>query len=76
MIIVTGGSGFIGSNIVKALNNIEQNNILIVDNLANGTKFSLCILHRHSDKKSLLFRSLGSSHDASRLEHLIWYIPS
>ncbi|WGL98430.1 ADP-glyceromanno-heptose 6-epimerase [Arsenophonus sp. aPb] len=39
MIIVTGGAGFIGSNIVKALNDIGRNDILVVDNLKNGAKF-------------------------------------
>ena len=36
MIIVTGGAGFIGSNIVKALNAIGRSDILVVDNLKNG----------------------------------------
>lgn len=39
MIIVTGGAGFIGSNIIKALNKIGYNQILVVDNLKNGTKY-------------------------------------
>ncbi|RKR71254.1 ADP-glyceromanno-heptose 6-epimerase [Otariodibacter oris] len=39
MIIVTGGAGFIGSNIVKALNKIGRKDILVVDNLKNGEKF-------------------------------------
>ncbi|MGP1958200.1 MAG: ADP-glyceromanno-heptose 6-epimerase [Arsenophonus sp.] len=39
MIIVTGGSGFIGSNIIKALNDIGQNNILVVDNFKKKDKF-------------------------------------
>ena len=38
MIIVTGGAGFIGSNIVRALNRRGENNILLVDNLTNGHK--------------------------------------
>lgn len=38
MIIVTGGAGFIGSNIIKALNDRGENNILVVDNLTNGKK--------------------------------------
>ncbi|KLV07450.1 ADP-L-glycero-D-manno-heptose-6-epimerase [Photobacterium aquae] len=40
MIIVTGGAGMIGSNIVKALNEIGRNDILVVDNLKDGTKFA------------------------------------
>lgn len=39
MIIVTGGAGFIGSNIVKALNDEGYTDILVVDNLKDGTKF-------------------------------------
>lgn len=39
MIIVTGGAGMIGSNIVKALNDKGYTDILVVDNLKDGTKF-------------------------------------
>ncbi|WP_076589013.1 ADP-glyceromanno-heptose 6-epimerase [Vibrio ostreicida] len=39
MIIVTGGAGMIGSNIVKALNEKGISDILIIDNLKNGKKF-------------------------------------
>ncbi len=39
MIIVTGGCGFIGSNIVKALNEKGITDILVVDNLTEGHKF-------------------------------------
>ena len=39
MIIVTGGAGFIGSNIVKGLNERGREDILIVDNLTNMVKF-------------------------------------
>ena len=38
MIIVTGGAGFIGSNIVRGLNNLGIDDILIVDNLKNASK--------------------------------------
>ena len=39
MIIVTGGAGFIGSNIVKGLNELGREDILVVDNLTNMVKF-------------------------------------
>lgn len=39
MIIVTGGAGFIGSNIVKLLNEKGIRDIMVVDNLENGHKF-------------------------------------
>jgi ADP-L-glycero-D-manno-heptose 6-epimerase len=39
MYIVTGGAGFIGSNIVHELNAHGITDILVVDNLANAVKF-------------------------------------
>jgi ADP-L-glycero-D-manno-heptose 6-epimerase len=39
MIVVTGGAGFIGSNLVHALNARGHTDILIVDDLADGRKF-------------------------------------
>jgi ADP-L-glycero-D-manno-heptose 6-epimerase len=39
MIIVTGGAGFIGSNIVAALNQRGASDILVVDDLTEGAKF-------------------------------------
>ena len=54
MIIVTGGAGFIGSNIVKELNRKGRNDILIVDDLKDGENYkNLRGLHfidyRHKD---------------------------
>lgn len=40
MIVVTGGAGFIGSNIVKGLNDLGRKDILVVDDLTDGTKFA------------------------------------
>lgn len=39
MIIVTGGAGFIGSNLVRALNARGENDITVVDDLTDGSKF-------------------------------------
>jgi len=38
-IVVTGAAGFIGSNIVKALNERGETSILAVDNLSRADKF-------------------------------------
>lgn len=40
MIIVTGGAGFIGSNIVSALNARGHDDIIVVDDLTDGRKFA------------------------------------
>lgn len=39
MIIVTGGAGFIGSNIIRELNIRGRTDILVVDNLKSGEKY-------------------------------------
>lgn len=39
MILITGGSGFIGSNLIRYLNSQGRNDILILDNFKNGEKF-------------------------------------
>ncbi len=39
MMIVTGGAGFIGSNLVKGLNAEGINDILVVDDLTDGRKY-------------------------------------
>lgn len=39
MIVVTGGCGMVGSNIVAALNAEGRDDVLVVDNLTNGHKY-------------------------------------
>lgn len=57
MIIVTGGAGFIGSNIVKGLNDRGRSDILVVDNLSNGVKFrniADCEIDDYEDKEGFI----------------------
>ncbi len=49
MIIVTGGAGFIGSNLVLGLNELGYDDILVVDNLTNGLKYKNLLDCRISD---------------------------
>ena len=57
MIVVTGAAGFIGSNIVKALNSRGHKNVLAVDDLTDGKKiFNLadCEIMDYLDKGPFL----------------------
>ena len=57
MIIVTGAAGFIGSNIVKTLNQRGRTDILAVDDLTDGTKiFNLadCEIMDYMDKDEFI----------------------
>ncbi|MEW8028552.1 MAG: ADP-glyceromanno-heptose 6-epimerase [Candidatus Thiodiazotropha sp.] len=57
MIVVTGGAGFIGSNIVKGLNTLGRTDILVVDDLEDGSKFrniADCNIADYMDKDDFL----------------------
>ena len=57
MIIVTGGAGFIGSNLVKGLNEQGHEDILVVDDLSNGAKFTNlvdCTIADYQDKSEFI----------------------
>ncbi|MEO1036658.1 MAG: ADP-glyceromanno-heptose 6-epimerase [Pseudomonadota bacterium] len=40
MIVVTGGAGFIGSNVVRGLNERGHRDVVVVDDLSDGHKFA------------------------------------
>jgi ADP-L-glycero-D-manno-heptose 6-epimerase len=64
MILVTGGCGFIGSNIVKQLNNHGFQDIIVVDELTDGRKFTNivdCEIADYLDKDDLLARIQSGS---------------
>lgn len=49
MIILTGGAGFIGSNLLKRLNELDEEDILIVDNLKKSDKYRNLVGARFKD---------------------------
>lgn len=62
MFIVTGGAGFIGANIVKALNERGEKDILVVDDLEQGIKFRNLVDLQISDymDKDIFFQKINS----------------
>ena len=55
--VVTGAAGFVGSNLVKALNERGMSNIISVDNLKRADKFRNlvdCNIADYLDKQEVL----------------------
>lgn len=64
--IVTGAAGFIGSNIVRALNKRGEKNIIAVDNLTRADKFKNlvdCEIADYIDKQEFIERLLAGDFD-------------
>lgn len=74
MIVVTGGAGFIGANIVKALNARGRTDVMVVDDLCDGTKFINlvdCTLADYLDKEDFIQRIKAELRgETSRLPHI------
>lgn len=65
-IVVTGAAGFIGSNLVKGLNQRGITDIIAVDNLSNGDKFHNlvdCEISHYLDKHEFLHLLLDGEYE-------------
>jgi ADP-L-glycero-D-manno-heptose 6-epimerase len=70
MIIVTGGAGFIGSNLVLALNARGHDDVLVVDDLSNGIKYKNiveCRISDYLDKQEFIERIRQDQFDANSI---------
>lgn len=73
-ILVTGGAGFIGSNLVDVL--VSSNQVTVVDNLSTG---SIENIQHHLDDKSIHFveadiRDLGKMYELTKNMDLIFHL--
>jgi len=71
MIIVTGGAGFIGSNLVLGLNARGYDDILVVDHLTNGIKYRNlvdCKIADYMDRSTFLERIQQGAFQAENIE--------
>lgn len=74
MIVVTGGAGFVGSNIVKVLLEAGEKNVVVVDDLTDGVKFaniSDLAIADYLDMQQLPARLRGSSAFSKSLKAII-----
>jgi ADP-L-glycero-D-manno-heptose 6-epimerase len=74
MLIVTGGAGFIGSNLVHELNAVGITDILVVDNLANAAKFRNLLGARfvdYMDKREFRRAIAENALGAGRIEAIL-----
>ena len=71
MIVVTGGAGFIGSNLVKGLNARGHEDILVVDDLSQGEKFKNLLaldIKDYIDKDDFLAALIAGKYDSEAVE--------
>ncbi|MFN7097633.1 MAG: ADP-glyceromanno-heptose 6-epimerase [Gammaproteobacteria bacterium] len=71
MIIVTGGAGFIGSNIVHQLNQSGRTDIIVVDDLTDGARFknlATATIADYFDKSEFLQKILADEQFAEKID--------
>jgi ADP-L-glycero-D-manno-heptose 6-epimerase len=71
VIIVTGGAGFIGSNLVRALNRVGHTDIMVVDDLRDAHKvlnLSDCRIDDYVDMHEFLARIAGDQQPGPKIE--------
>ncbi|MEW6291332.1 MAG: ADP-glyceromanno-heptose 6-epimerase [Thermodesulfobacteriota bacterium] len=74
MYIITGGAGFIGSNMIKALNRRGITEILVVDDLRHGQKFrnlADCDIADYLDRHDFLARLRTGWQPGAQVEALV-----
>ena len=72
MIVVTGAAGFIGSNLVRGLNAAGRTDIIAVDDLSDGSKFSNlvdCDILDYLDKDEFMASLPGRLSGVERVFH-------
>lgn len=72
MLIVTGGAGFIGSNLVRGLNDAGRDDIIVVDDLTDGHKYANivdCAIADYWDKRDLFTRLEALSEPPQAILH-------
>jgi len=71
MIIVTGGAGFVGSNLIKGLNDIGHNDILVVDNIGKTDKFKNLVslkIYDYIDKVDFIQDIMNGKYENEKID--------
>ena len=71
MIVVTGGAGFVGSNLIWELNRAGRSDVLVVDNLTDARKFKNLVgadIADYIDKQDFLSMVASRSSDLDEIE--------
>ena len=71
MIIVTGGAGFIGSNLIRGLNDKGYNDILVVDNIGKTDKFKNLVplkIYDYIDKEDFIHAIEAGEYEHKKIQ--------